>query len=128
MMGLAQAKLGRLDTAIEVLRAARDEFPESARIRGNLAQFLEESGAHEQAQGELRAALAIDPQNPGLNYALAQMLEAGGDARAAREALGAAIAAPGAEDAAWFGEAVAELAATEDQGTAPAPSGSESQR
>jgi len=115
MIGLAQAKLGRLATAIDVLRKARDEFPDSARIRGNLAQFLDESGAHALAEVELRAALEIDPQNPGLNFTMAKVQRASGDAQAARESLRAAIEAPGAENAPWFAEAVARFGAPDGE-------------
>lgn len=72
---LALADLGRVEEAVEQLRAAAARAPEDARTRLYLGRYLARLGRRAEARAELLRAAALDPKDPTARAELARLAE-----------------------------------------------------
>jgi hypothetical protein len=72
-LGAALAKKGRADDAIRVHQLNAQQYPQSLRALGGLAQAYEAAGRKQEAADTYRKMLEIDPQNPNLRRRLDEL-------------------------------------------------------
>lgn len=75
--GTALAKKGRTDDAIRIHQLNVQQYPQSLRAYGPLAQAYEAAGRKQEAADTYRKMLEIDPQNPNLRRRLDELQGAG---------------------------------------------------
>lgn len=82
---------GRVDEAVEQLRAAARVAPRDDKIRESLVQVLMNAGRNPEAQKELEPLVKARPRNPALVNTLGALKGRQGDTRGAREAFEQAL-------------------------------------
>jgi tetratricopeptide (TPR) repeat protein len=91
-LGELLANTGKLEEAVEHLRAGLAAAPDSAEAHYNLAVILASLGNDDEALAEYRAALELNPDDADTHNNLGFLLAKRGDANAAAEEYGKALA------------------------------------
>ncbi len=90
-LGYARYDLGQLEQAAAAMRTALELRPEHANARIKLAEFLLESGAHDQARKEFEAVVDAFPQRVEGHLGLGKLANLAGESQNAIEHLEAAL-------------------------------------